>query len=604
MKKDWNNPEIIGINKAKPRMEAQGYDSINSYLDGKDNRQFLNGVWKFNYCNNDKERPKDYYKKNLQDEKWDNINVPSVWETQGYSKPYYLAFDYPPVLDKRKKHIPNLFEDKIPVGIYRRTFDINKNWLNDYVYMHFGAVKSAFYLYINGEKVGYSQGSMTPAEFLINDYVVEGENQVTVEVYKYSDGTYLEDQDMWFLGGIYRDVYLYHESKERIWDIYFYNTFDDEYKNATLYAEILVENKGPVPAKCIISRKIEIYISTNKNELGYKLMEEKFSYLQSKFINNEEIGEKQLVKLRGQVLNPLKWNHETPNLYYITVVLKDENEKILQVKGSRFGFRVVEIKKCKFLINGEPIIFKGVNRHEFNPDTGWYVDKKLREKDINIMKQHNINAVRTAHYPNDPHLYELCDEYGLYVIDEADVETHGVRRKNIPGDNPIWTKAVVDRMNRMVFRDRNYPCIIMWSLGNEAGYGENFHIMKKEAMKLDATRPFHYEGDMDLKVSDVLSLMYPSPEKETRFGELEDIKISLFQNILNQLAADQKGFTKDQYKDKPIMNCEFAHAMENSLGNFKEHMDVFEKYDNWCGGFIWDFVDQSIRKKQQNGKDV
>jgi beta-galactosidase len=587
LKKNWNNPSVIQENKCAPRCEAKSYTDLAAYLNQEDRTLSLNGQWRFYYCKNDTLRPKDYYSPHLEDSQWDFIHVPSVWETQGYDKPIYLAFDYPNVLDKRKHKLPNLFEEKVPLGIYRRDFELKKEGLKEDVFIHFGAVKSAFYLYLNGQYVGYSQGAMTPSEFLINDYIVEGKNQITVEVYKYSDGTYLEDQDMWFLGGIYRDVYLYSEPKTRIEDIYFFNDFDSEYKDATLKSEILLHTDKEFKGDLLI------YLSNQIDELGELIAKEGI-----------QIGEKgsSFHTLEQVIKEPKKWTHETPNLYYVTVMLQD-GDQIIAIKGTRYGFRTVEIKDAKFLVNGVPIIFKGVNRHEFNPDTGWYLPKELREKDIQIMKRHNINAVRTSHYPNDPHFYELCDEYGLYVIDEADVETHGVRKKGVPGDNPIWTEAVVDRMNRMVRRDRNYPCIVMWSLGNEAGYGENFHIMKKEAMNYDQTRPFHYEGDVDLKVSDVLSMMYPSPEKEKNFGELKDSSVTFVQNLLNKLTADTKGYTREQYEDKPVMSCEFAHAMENSLGNFKEHIEVYEKYDNWCGGFIWDFVDQSLRNGQRDGKD-
>ena len=582
MKKDWNNPAIIKINKADARSELESYKTIEEYLSRQSKRISLNGLWDFFYCHNDRFRPKGYAEVTFDSSLWDKIKVPGVWETQGYDKPYYLAFDYPPVLTKKKRNIPLLFEEKIPVGIYRREFTVSKEWVKEEVYLHFGAVKSAFYVYINGEKLGYSQGSMTPSEFLINEYVKIGENQLTVEVYKYSDGTYLEDQDMWFLAGIYRDVYLYCEPTEGIHDMYLTTDLDSEYRNGEIHLELEFKKEEKAT--------VEVYISEDEHRTGELYLE--------KSTNGTTRESVQI-----QYKNPKKWNHETPNLYYLTVLLKKSDGKIVEIKGTRFGFRKVEIQNSQFLINGVPIIFKGVNRHEFDPDNGWYVSKELREKDIRIIKQHNINAIRTAHYPNDPHLYELCDQYGLYVIDETDLETHGVRTKNVPGDNPIWTEAVVDRITRMIKRDRNYPSIIMWSLGNEAGYGNNFKIMKKEAKKLDDSRPFHYEGDKDLKVSDVLSMMYPSPTKAEKFGKGEDVSISLLDNVMNHLSADQKGFTFAQYKDKPVMSCEFAHAMENSLGNFQEHMDVFEKYANWCGGFIWDFVDQSLKKGQVDGVD-
>lgn len=581
--KDWNNPKVIGINKESPRVELQSYRSEKEALEALDTRMSLNGDWKFRWCQNDRDIPDNFYDVSYIDDDWSWIPVPSVWETHGYDTPYYLAFDYPPVLSKKKSEIPLVYEEKVPVGLYRHHFDVDASWLKDDIFIHFGAVKSAFYLYVNGIKVGYSQGSMTPAEFRINDYINEGNNYVAVEVYKYSDGTYLEDQDMWFLGGIYRDVYVYREPKDGIYDIHIDASLNAAYTNGILNLDIKTKDKEE-------SQVIEVYLSAHKDKLGSMLMSK-----------NIALGG---CTYETEIENVIPWNHETPQLYYLTFMLYSSDKELIEVKRSRCGFRKVEIAGSRFLINGQPILFKGVNRHEFNPDTGWYVPKCMREEDVRIMKQHNINAVRTAHYPNDPHLYELCDEYGLYVIDEADVETHGVRQKGVPGDDPRWTEAVVDRMNRMVARDRNYPSIVMWSLGNEAGYGENFHMMKKEAMKLDTSRPFHYEGDKDLLVSDVLSMMYPSPSKAAQYGRLEDTSITLLQNILNQLAADQKAFKREQYENKPVMSCEFAHAMENSLGNFKEHMDVFETYDNWCGGFIWDFVDQSLRFKCDDGRDL
>lgn len=586
--KDWNNPAVIEQNKEPARVELQSYKTVDSAINNENTRMTLNGEWHFLWCANDTHIPDSFYGLEFNYSEWDKIHVPSVWDTQGYDTPYYLAFDYPPVLSKRRGEMPKLFEEKVPVGLYRHQFTIDNSWLNEDVYIHFGAVKSAFYLYINGVKVGYSQGSMTPSEFLINDYVNEGVNEFAVEVYKYSDGTYLEDQDMWFLGGIYRDVYLYHEPKNSIQDIHINTGLDEAYINGILELSLTFKRNAT-------KRSLEVYLSENIASLGE---------LQFNVEVNSDMASTDKLMLNRTIEDVHHWNHETPNLYYLTFKLVDDNNDVIEVKRTRCGFRRIEIKNSQFLINGIPIIFKGVNRHEFNPDTGWYVPKEIRELDIQIMKRHNINAVRTAHYPNDPHLYELCDTYGLYVIDEADVETHGVRQKGLPGDDPKWTAAVVDRMNRMVLRDRNYPSIVMWSLGNEAGYGENFHIMKDDAKKLDNTRPFHYEGDKDMKLSDVLSMMYPSPEKAAKYGELEDTSITLLQNILNQLAADQKSFKREQYENKPVMSCEFAHAMENSLGNFQEHMDVFEKYDNWCGGFIWDFVDQSLRVKCEDGRDL
>jgi beta-galactosidase len=587
---DWENPYVIGKNKENPHCIALPYSDADTLLSGEETnwKINLNGNWKFNFTEKPVNRPKDFYKIDYSVNDWDEITVPGVWEFQGYGKPIYLAFDYPSTISKKKSQIPKIDHNDNPVGSYRRNFSIPSGWDNREIFIHFGAVKAAFYLWINGEMVGYSQGSMTPAEFNITNYIKEGNNVLAVEVYKYCDGTYLEDQDMWFLGGIYRDVYIYSEPKLYIRDIFARCTLDNQYKDAVLYLDIDLKSE-----KIQEEGSLEVYLL----EKGKKQLKDCIISENIKLQKNE-----QKYEFTKEIFNPNKWTAETPNLYKIVVVLKGSNNQILELKAINIGFRVIEIKDSKFLINGKPILFKGVNRHDYDPKGGWAVPNETRLKDILIMKQHNINALRASHYPNDPYIYELCDEYGLYVIDEANVETHGVRKKNVPGDDPMWTEAVVDRMVRMVHRDKNYSSIIMWSLGNEAGFGSNFKKMKKAAFNIDDTRPFHYEGDCDLETSDVLSMMYPTPEKEKKYGEKQDIKLSLMENLTNALTADNKAFTKEQYINKPVMNCEYAHAMENSLGNFKEHMDNFNKYDNWCGGFIWDFVDQAVLKGKVNGK--
>ncbi len=587
---DWENPYVIKRNKEDAHSIAMPYSDANSLLEGKESKWKinLNGSWKFNFVKKPAGRPKDFYKLDYSVENWDNIKVPGVWELQGYGTPYYLTMSFPPSISTKKKQIPKIDHNDNPVGSYRKAFTIPKDWDGREIFIHFGAVKSAFYLWVNGQRVGYSQGSMTPSEFNITQYVKNGENVLAVEVYRYSDGTYLEDQDMWFLSGIYRDVYLYAEPKTYIRDYFAQCTMDEEYKDAVLQLDINLMNNGNTS---------NVTLEVHMIEKDAKKLNEPI------FVEKTDLETKEkTIKLTKQITNPNKWTAETPNLYKIVMTLKDADNQVLEVKTFNFGFRVIEIKNAQFLINGKPILFKGVNRHDFDPQGGWAVPRETRLNDILIMKQHNINALRTAHYPNDPYIYELCDEYGLYVMDEADVESHGVRKKGVPGDDPMWTDAVVDRMERMVGRDKNHPSIVIWSLGNEAGDGSNFKEMKKAAMAIDTTRPFHYEGDHDLETSDVLSMMYPSPEKEAIYGNKQDTKLT-FHDKFKNLLADDKAFTVEQYKDKPVMNCEYAHAMENSLGNFQEHMDNFEKYDNWCGGFIWDFVDQSILKGQVDGKD-
>lgn len=473
------------------------------------------------------------------------------------------------------------------IGFYRKTFVLDEVFDNREVFLHFGAAKSALEVYVNGEFVGYSQGSMAPHEFDITKVLKKGENVITAKLYRFSDGSYLEDQDMWWLCGIYRDVYLFAEPKVCLRDFYFKTDFDDTYNDSNVTLNMYFNNynnirgKIKVSAKLIDSKNEEIELGSSEKELS---------------------GGKETITYNKTVKSPDKWSAETPNLY--TLVMSVELDgKVICVKSYKVGFKKVEIKGEKIYFNGMPLMIKGVNRHDFDCDYGWAVPKYRYTQDLDIMKQNNINSIRTSHYPDDPYFYDMCNKYGFYVMDECEVETHGVRRKGVPGSNPVWTGAVVDRMQRMVLRDRNNPCIFMWSLGNEAGDGSNFMEMKKSALELDDTRQFHYEGDFDLTKSDVISRMYPTKDIMEKLGNKQPITISLYDNIANQLAADSKPIKAEMYEGKPVVLCEYAHSMENSLGNFQEYIDDFEKYDNMCGGFIWDFVDQALHVKDENGND-
>ena len=558
----WENPSIIKENKEDGHIMAMPYDSIEALTHDCSNKLLLNGKWQFKYKMGNDEYP----------ESWDTLDVPSLWQLKGYGKPYYLAFDYPPAINKKKKLIPKIDHDMQEYGLYQRTFTVESSWLKERIYLHFEGVKSAFLVYINDQKVGYSQGSMTPAEFRIDEYLVEKNNTIRVEVFRYCDGTYLEDQDMWFLSGIFRDVYIYKEKQLCLRDFYITSKFDALYQDAVLTVDYTLLNDAK-----------EGY------DIELQLLDQDQLVLSHHFENDVLKNSYNIA-----VKKPKHWSAEMPNLYQINIVLR-QNNAIQSVKSISFGFRDIELKDTQILVNGQPILLKGVNRHDFDPEHGWTVPEYRYEQDFKIMKANNINAIRCSHYPNDLRFYEYCNRYGFYVMDEADVETHGVRRKNVPGDNPIWTEAVVDRMERMVLRDRNFSCIFMWSLGNEAGYGSNFNKMKEAALKLDQTRAFHYEGDYDQSVSDVLSRMYPSPQFLERLGKKETFKINPMTNLMNQLVADDKALKSEWYRDKPIIVCEYAHAMQNSLGNFKEYMDVFDSYKNMAGGFIWDFVDQSLK---------
>lgn len=586
---NWENPEIFKINKEDGHAIMMPFDSEKDALSAKESnyKQSLNGKWKFYWQRGLKNQPENFQLTSFDDSHWDEINVPSVWQTQGYSVPYYYASTFPKAFSRSKGKIPSIDHDMQEIGFYRKSFTLNENFSGREIFLHFGAAKSALEVYLNGEFVGYSQGSMTPHEFNVTKVLKPGENVITAKLYRYSDGSYLEDQDMWWLCGIYREVYLFAEPKLCLRDFYFKTDFDDSYTDSNVTLNMYINNYNNIRGKMTASAKL---IDSNNGEILLGTKETELS------------GGNEAVTFTETVKAPEKWSAETPNLYTLVMTIELDG-KIICVKTYKVGFKKVEIKGEKIYYNGMPLMIKGVNRHDFDCDNGWAVPREIYTQDLDIMKQNNINSIRTSHYPDDPYFYDMCNKYGFYVMDECEVETHGVRRKGVPGSNPVWSGAVVDRMQRMVLRDRNNPCVFMWSLGNEAGDGSNFMEMKKAALALDNSRQFHYEGDFDLTKSDVISRMYPTKDIMEKLGNKQPITISLYDNIANQLAADSKPIKAEMYEGKPVVLCEYAHSMENSLGNFQEYIDDFEKYDNMCGGFIWDFVDQALHVKDENGND-
>lgn len=585
----WEDPKNIKTNKEDGHAIAMPFDTVESALSQEKSKykQSLNGEWKFYWQRGLDNQPDDFSQVGFNDKEWGTITVPSVWQTQGYSVPYYYASTFPRAFSRSKLSIPKIDHSMQEIGFYRRKFTFNKKWSNREIFLHFGACKAAIEVWINGEYVGYSVGSMTPHEFNVTKYLKSGENTVCAKVYRYAASTYLEDQDMWWLCGIYREVYLFAEPKLCLRDFYFKTDLDEEYTDSTASLKLYVNNYSD--KKKEVTATAYLISDTDKEiPLGSETVK-------------IDANSKTTISFEEFIKNPKKWSAEQPNLYKLVMKLSDKKGDIC-VKTYDVGFKKVEIVGEKILFNGMPLMIRGANRHDFDPDNGWAVPKERYTQDLDLMKQCNINAIRTSHYPDDPYFYELCNKYGFYVMDECDLESHGVRRKGVPGSNPVWTDLAVDKMERMVLRDRNNPCIFMWSLGNEAGDGSNFLKMKEAAIALDDTRQFHYEGDFDFTKSDVISRMYPDEETMRKLGNREPITISLYDNIANQLAADSKPISKEMYC-RPVMLCEYAHSMENSLGNFQEYMDDFEKYDNMCGGFIWDWVDQTLRVKDENGKD-
>ncbi len=569
MSEDWENPQIIGVNKTAPHATLIPYASKSTAVKGnRYNSKYLymlNGKWKFHWSPTPEKRPQDFYKTEYDVSKWDEINVPMNWQLAGYGKPYYVNIPY-----VFKKQPPKIEHDINSVGSYRREFEVPSDWKGRQLYIHFDGVESAFYLWINGKKVGYSQGSRTPAEFNITNYVNHGTNTLAVEVYRFSDGSYLECQDFWRLAGIYRNVYLFSTPNVHIRDFEVQTMLDDQYKNAQLKITAKVDNLGDDDYDNLSVEGVLLDTAGNVIIASEKLKEV-----------NEYLAPtaEAIYILKSDVENPLKWSAEKPNLYTLVLTLKDKDGKVLEMESAKVGFRKVEIKDGLLLVNGQAILIKGVNRHEHDPDTGHYVGEQSMLNDIFLMKRNNINTVRTSHYPDDPLWYELCDKYGLYLIDEANIESHGMGYKphETLANKPQWKKAHLDRIESMVERDKNHPSVIIWSMGNEAGDGTNFQAASDWIHHRDPSRPVHYERASRRPHVDIVSPMYPKLPYLIDYAE--------------------------NHHDRPLIMCEYAHAMGNSLGDFQDYWEVIEKYDILQGGSIWDWVDQGLRKKTSDGRE-
>jgi len=584
-KNDWENPRVFNLNKEPPCASAIYYPDLNHCLNhNSPNYQSLNGIWKFKWVPRPADSPGNFFQPEYDVSSWNEIPVPAQWQLHDFGIPHYMSAGG--VKGMGVRNPPDIDPDYNEVGSYRTEFELPGSWNGKQIFLHFAGVKTAFYLWLNGEKVGYSQDSMCPAEFNITRYIKPGKNILAVQVFRYSDGAYLEDQDMWYMSGIFREVYIYAIPNVHIRDFYAYCEYDSSYQDAIFNLEVKIFNCGVEPV--INHRILANLLDAEGNQTA--TIEAMCPQIEAR----EEI----VLKLRAEVKIPQKWSAEIPNLYNLQIILYDPHENQLMATQVPFGFRAVEIKGNRILINGQNIIFRGINRHETHPVVGQSISKTQMEEDVILLKQYNINAVRTSHYPNHPYFLELCDRYGLYVMDEANLETHSTA-SIIPGDNPDWTDAVVDRMVRMVERDKNHPSIICWSLGNESGYGKNFEWMKKAALSIDTTRFIHYEGDVYLKTTDVLSTMYPSPIRmETIARGQEKLRLSSPGNMPGKVHKPE------EYNHMPVLICEYAHAMGNSVGSLDRHVQLFEEYPHMAGGFIWDFIDQTLLKKDDQGGDL
>ena len=550
---DWENPKVFAINREPSHATRTAFADRESALtgcpEGSSFAKSLNGNWRFHWSPSPAERPEGFFAVGYDVSEWDQTPVPSNWQFQGYGVPIYTNVKYP----FRNPEPPKVPHDDNPVGSYRRTFTVPGAWAGRSVYLHFAGVNSAFYVWVNGERVGYSQGSRTPAEFDITPHLVDGENVLAVEVYRWCDGVYMEDQDFWHLSGIYRDVFLYAAGDVSIRDFWVCTELDADYRDAQLELDIVLRSRAGEPRECSV-------VVTLLDDEGQPLFEDSTGSV------TVGAGEETTVEFVQPVPEPKLWSAELPNLHTLLLTLMDEAGEVLEVVPWRVGFRSVEIKGGQLLVNGCPVLLKGANRHEHDPDTGHTMSRGSMVTDIKLMKQHNMNAVRTCHYPDTPEWYSLCDEYGLYVIDEANIESHGAQQL---ARDPDWLDAHLDRIERMVERDKNHPSVIIWSLGNEAGDGPNFEAASAWVHERDHTRPVHYEQAGTKPHTDIICPMYwPVPR-------------------LVELARENR--------DRPVILCEYMHAMGNSNGGMRRYWDAIEAEPNLQGGFIWDWVDQGIR---------
>ena len=555
--KEWQDPEINAINRAP--MHANFFAYENAEMAAKavkeDSKNFmsLNGTWKFFWVRNADARPTDFWKTGFNDKGWDNLQVPGVWETHGYGDPIYINVGYgwrsrfennPPYVPTEENH----------VGSYRREIMVPADWKGKDIIAHFGAVSSNMYLWVNGKFVGYSEDSKLEAEFNLTPYLKPGQkNLIAFQVFRWCDGTYLEDQDFFRYTGVARDCYLYTRNKKRIDDIRVTPDLDSEYKNGSLAINLNLKGSGNV--------SLELLDAQNQT------------------VASTEVKGSGNVSTTLQVENPKKWSAETPYLYTLRATLKDGSQAS-EVVPVKVGFRKIELKNAQILVNGQPVLFKGADRHEMDPDGGYVVSRDRMIQDIQIMKQFNINAVRTCHYPDDNFWYELCDKYGIYVVAEANIESHGMGYGDKTlAKEPTYKKAHMERNQRNVQRGFNHPSIIFWSLGNEAGYGPNFEAAYDWIKAEDPSRAVQYE--------------------QARIEGKTDIYCPMYANY-----KWCEEYSKDDKYQKPLIQCEYAHAMGNSQGGFKEYWDLIRKYPKYQGGFIWDFVDQSIRWTGKNGKMI
>lgn len=604
---DWENHHVLQINREPARASFIPYGEVKG-----DRSLSLNGLWRFRWTKHPGLRIADFYRTDFDDRDWVEFPVPANWENNGYGTPIYASAGYvfkidPPRVMGTPKQKYTTYDERNPVGQYRRTFTLPDGWCEGQTFLRFEGVMSAFYVWVNGLRVGYSQGSMEPSEFNITKYLHEGENQLAIEVYRYSDGSYLEDQDFWRFGGIHRDVMLYHTPDVRLTDYAVRTLPDADYRDFTLQIDpefsvyngekgegytfemTLTDAAGATIEQCSIP--IEPVLDLNHKAA---LMNEWFP----------QRGPRKLGRMTATIAAPHRWTAETPYLYRLDLALKNGAGQVVERASQKLGFRSVEVKEGQVLINGQPIRFRGVNRHEHDPFTARVMTEERMLQDVLLMKRANINAVRTAHYPDVPRWYELCDSLGLYVMDEADIEEHGLR--GTLASTPDWYAAFMDRAVRMAERDKNCTSVVFWSMGNESGYGPNFAAVSAWLHDFDTTRPVHYEGAQgvdgrpDPATVDVISRFYPRVKADylnpgiPEGADAERAENARWERLLE--IAERENDTR------PVLTSEYAHSMGNALGNFQEYWDEIYSHPRMLGGFIWDWCDQGIFRTREDGR--
>ncbi len=572
---DWENQALTQRNRLPARAWFIHYPDEASAIEGGgcSRHRPLDGAWEFRLEASPAEAPAGFFEIAFDDSEWDRIPVPSCWQMQGYGHPHYTNVDYPFPVD------PPRVPSENPTGLYRTRFFVPPEWKDMRVVLRFDGVDSFFTAWVNGREAGLGKGSRLPSEFDVTDLLRPGQNILAVRVLQWSDGSYLEDQDMWWLSGIFRSVSLIAVPKACIEDFFVRTDFDGEYRDAQLHVEVKTANRGEAAFDGRLEALLFHPDGSPNPHARVALPAACGPRSQGKF------------SLCASVESPAKWSAESPALYTLVLLLRDSSGAVTDAARCRVGLRSVEMKDGNLLVNGVRVMFKGVNRHEHHPDRGRAVPYESMVHDVKMMKRHNVNAVRTSHYPDHPRFYDLCDEYGLYVIDEADLECHGMERTgnwNALSDDPAWEAAYVDRMVRTVERDKNHPCVVMWSLGNESGYGGNHEAMARAARAADPTRPLHYEGDRQAKTADVISQMYTPVDRVIAAGKGR--------------ARTPEG-ARIEEKGKPFILCEYAHAMGNGPGGLTEYWQAFYGSRRLQGGFVWEWLDHGIRKRTEDGRE-